>query len=98
MQQPTTKVVSSPANAESKFQIGQRVQMTEQGLVRRLDEVNRRRTGMVAGFPVQGVGDTAKLVYVVRDGTKTKQSYHMDFWETEDLNATDCKDDCHHVE
>lgn len=68
--------------ASEKFKLGQRVRMTEEALSRGLDgPIAKRSTGVVKGFPVQGVGDISRLVYVLRDGNKTKQCYHMDFWE-----------------
>ena len=67
--------------AKEKFSEGQRVQMTAKAIAQGLEGTSNRRTGVVKGFPTIGFGDIPKLVYVVRDGTRTKVSYHMDFWE-----------------
>lgn len=71
-------------SAQEKFKIGQRVRMTEKAIAQYLQGTNDRRTGVVTGFPITGYGNTFNLVYVTRDGTYTKSSYHMDFWEPED--------------
>jgi hypothetical protein len=55
--------------------------MTKKAIVQYLQGTSDRRTGVVKGFPTTGFGNIPKLVYVVRDGTRTKVSYHMDFWE-----------------
>jgi len=67
--------------AKEKFSEGQRVRMTKKAIAQYLQGTSDRRTGVVRGFPTTGFGDISKLVYIVRDGTRTKVSYHMDFWE-----------------
>lgn len=70
--------------AQEKFKIGQRVRMTKEALDAGLDgPIVKRSTDVVKGFPVQGIGDIRLLVYIVCDGNKIKQCYHMDFWEPE---------------
>lgn len=68
-------------NAKDKFQEGQRVRMTEEAIAQHLQGTSNRRSGVVKGFPSTGFGDIPRLVYIVRDGTRTKVSYHMKFWE-----------------
>lgn len=67
--------------AKEKFSEGQRVRMTKKAIAQYLQGTSDRRTGVVKGFPTTGFGNIPKLVYIVRDGTRTKVSYHMDFWE-----------------
>lgn len=68
--------------ARDKFQEGQQVRMTQRALDQYLDGTSRRRTGVIKGFVTYApFGDASKLVYVVRDGERSKKSYHMDFWE-----------------
>jgi hypothetical protein len=63
--------------AREKFTRGQRVRLTDYGEA----SFPRRRgaTGVVIGFGRRGVGDA--LVRIRQDGRKTRESYHMDFWE-----------------
>lgn len=68
--------------AKDKFQIGQRVRMSEKAISQHLQGTTDRRTGVVVGFPKFGIGNVSHLVYVLRDGLRTKDSYHMDFWES----------------
>lgn len=76
--------------ATEKFKIGQRVRMTKEALDAGLDgPIVKRNTGVVKGFPAQGIGDIRLLVYILRDGNKTKECYHMKFWEP--INAPNIK-------
>lgn len=70
--------------AEDKFKEGQSVRMTAKAVSQGLDGTSHKRTGTVKGFPKQGFGDLTKLVYVIRTGNKTKEQYHMDFWEPDE--------------
>ena len=70
--------------AREKFAIGDRVILTEQahaiGVVRKKRTWNSlpfTTTGTVVGFGQK----YPHLVTVVRDGHRTRGSYHMDFWE-----------------
>lgn len=76
------------AKANQKFQVGDKVRMTADALAARLDGGSaQKRTGVVAGFPISGFGDVQRLVYVIRTGNRTKQSYHMRFWEKEESDG-----------
>lgn len=72
--------------ATEKFTEGQRVKMTEKAIAAGLHgHKANRRTGVVKGFPQSTpVGDPSMLVYVRRDGERSKRCYHMDFWEPEE--------------
>ena len=71
--------------AREKFEIGQRVRMTQAAFDQGLEGVYlKRSTGVVKGFPIKAeVVDPALLVKVRRDGDKRTKQYHMDFWEPE---------------
>ena len=75
---------TAPASARVKFWRGDRVRLTKEAVARGVER--SQRTGVVVGF-----GHVGHKVRVVVDGTKTPQSYHMDFWEvieeTEDRTA-----------
>jgi hypothetical protein len=64
----------SVTTARETFELGQRVRLTAHGVAscpRRWDAL-----GTVVGF-----GHQPYLVTILRDGRKTRESYHMDFWE-----------------
>lgn len=61
--------------AREKFSKGDRVRLSAEGEER----FSRRRsahTGVVVGF-----GHVHTGVSILRDGTKTREAWHMDFWE-----------------
>jgi hypothetical protein len=66
--------------AREKFRVGDVVRMTDEGRVLHktltFRGVPRVATGRVVGF-----GRSEELVIIVRDGQKTRNSYHMAFWE-----------------
>lgn len=64
------------SNAVDKFQHGQRVRLTEAGRSLYRNVARKDRLGTVVGFGYQ-----PHVVGVVPDGTKTRHSFHMDFWE-----------------
>lgn len=71
--------------AKEKFTVGQRVRMTQKALDQYLDGTSGRRTGIVKEFVAYApFGDASKLIYIVRDGERSKKSYHMDFWEPDE--------------
>ena len=78
------------STAIEKFKEDQRVKMTEEGIARGIDGYHvKRRKGIVKGFPTYApVGDHTKLVYVRRDGERSRKTYHMDFWEPDESEDT----------
>jgi hypothetical protein len=72
--------------ATEKFKQGQRVRVSEKGEAAGIDGLRVKRPfGIVKGFPARiDYGDPRVLVYVQRDGDRSKRCYHMDFWEPDD--------------
>lgn len=68
-------------SARKKFQVGQRVRMTQAALDVKLDGMYGRRTGDVRGFSRDD-----KYVRVYRHGDYYRKvaAYSMDFWEPDE--------------
>lgn len=62
-------------SARDRFHTGQRVVASALGIERNLF-VRGPRRGVVVGF-----GRRPNILGVVKDGTKSRGAYHMDFWE-----------------
>ena len=62
--------------ARAKFTKGGRVSLSATGREQFLLSARHAQTGVVVGFSRNGIS-----VIVRRDGTKARESYHMDFWE-----------------
>jgi hypothetical protein len=60
--------------AREKFHIGQPVTLTAEAIQRKISR--HVEHGVVVGF-----GDRSTLVWIQREGRKSRESYHMDFWE-----------------
>jgi len=65
--------------ARGKFSRGQRVRLSAEGQ-RSGIAPRSARAGTVVGF---GRAPNAHVVWIVRDGCKASEAYHMDFWEGE---------------
>lgn len=65
------------SSAKDKFQVGQRVSLTPEGRVYVLPPPGRplADTGIVNGY-----GRHRADVRVLRDGHRTPETFHMDFW------------------
>ena len=59
--------------ARDRFHVNQRVKLSEKGRA-------QLGTGYQPGI-VRGFGRKPELVRIQRDGVKSVESYHMDFWE-----------------
>lgn len=80
VEQGSVSVTDSANMARELFHVGQRVKLSEEGL--RLLKSNRvPRYDEALRGTVRGFGRERQLLRVQRDGIKSTDCFHMDFWE-----------------
>jgi hypothetical protein len=75
-------------SARDKFQVGQQVRMTEEGIRAGLGGLHGRIIGTVTGF-----SRDAKYVRIYRhgDSAKLRHTYAVSFWEVDDTATVEAQ-------